>query len=491
MHNALAFPTAIVISLVLTGCRSLAPRQEARQRALILTQTIEQDFWDPEKRAYLEESPPRAKGLPYAMMWANGVQFTVLSGAVRAGADEYAPHMREFLAGMERFWNGRRQLYSAYFGGTDDVYYDDNQWLVLAYVEAYEATRDQAYLDKAVAITEGCLKGVDAVAGGGSYWHVDRKKYPTKNTCANGPLATALLRVRKHLEDQEVRARYLKQAEEVLIWTRDTLKDGRGLMLDSIHTETGKVNTWTFTYNTALMIQGWLELYAVTGKSTHLAEANQLARASAHWLKAHAPAPDGHHYEDATFFVVHLVEALLHLHAITGEDRWLVLGEQTADFYWHAWRRGRTHKLLETAAIARMQWLLADAGRTHLAACPPGVRYIRIEADGKNRPLVLGEVDVVCDGTNIAATGKAYQSTTIDNAFAVYATDGAIDSISRTSPDRSPSWWELELPRSRNVRDVRIHAHGDGEKGMETATLVLLDAHRRVLWSGVPGSLRE
>ncbi|MBT7165970.1 MAG: hypothetical protein HN904_24530, partial [Victivallales bacterium] len=112
-------------------------------------------------------------------------------------------------------------------------------------------------------------------------------------------------------------------------------------------------------------------------------------------------------------------------------------------------------------------------------------------ADGKNRPLVLGEVDVVCDGTNIAATGKAYQSTTIDNAFAVYATDGAIDSISRTSPDRSPSWWELELPRSRNVRDVRIHAHGDGEKGMETATLVLLDAHRRVLWSGVPGSLRE
>ena len=59
--------------------------------------------------------------------------------------------------------------------------------------EAYEVTGDRVYLDKAQAVLEGCLAGVDDVLGGGSYWHVDTEKHPSKNTCANAPLATALL----------------------------------------------------------------------------------------------------------------------------------------------------------------------------------------------------------------------------------------------------------------------------------------------------------
>jgi hypothetical protein len=463
----------------------------ARQRALLLTQAIEEDFWDANKGAYLEASPRRTKGLPYSMMWANGVQFTVLAGAVGNGETRYAAHMRSYLDQLDQFWNSRLRLYSAYFGGTNDVYYDDNQWMILAYVEAYEATHDKAYLDKAVVVTEGCLAGVDDVLGGGSYWHVDRKKYPTKNTCSNGPLATALLRVRAHIRDQDTKARYLEQAERILRWTRDTLQGERGLMLDNIRVGDRKITRWTFTYNQALMIQGWLELHATTANPDHLAAAIRLGKASSHWLKAHGPSPEQEHYDDATFFTVHLVEALLRLHEATGDPKWLAFCDETADFYWHSWRRGTTYKLLDVSAVARMQWLLAKGAKGEPPPPHKGVRYVRIEASGKNKPLVLAEVQVVSDGKDVAAGGKTYQSSVADNAFAAYAVDGAMDSVARTSPDKGSAWWEVELPQPCNVQRVRIRHHPDGEAAMSAATLVLLNSQRHVVRSGPAGFLED
>lgn len=462
----------ILLGALVAGCRSLAPPDVARQRAQILTEVIQRDFWDPAQPAYLEVAPRRTKGLPYAMMWANGVQFTVLAGAVGQGATEYAPQMAAFRTALEAYWNPRRQLYSAYLSGTDDVYYDDNQWLILAYVEAFEATGDRAYLDKATTIAEGCLAGIDEVRGGGSYWHVDTAKYPTKNTCSNAPLATALLRVRKHLTDEDQRTRYLEQAEQLLVWTRDTLQDERGLMLDNIDVKAGKITRWTFTYNTALMIEGWLELYAVTQAPAHLAEAERLAAASDHWFKPYSPTES--YFDDPPFFVVHLLEALLQLHAVTGEQRWLERCRQTADSSWHRWRQDTPNKLLDLAAVARMQWLLA--GPSPVPPPAPGICYVRIEAPGKERALVLGEVAVISRGRNVAPSGRACQSSTAGPDYAARAIDGASGTFSRTSGDKDNPWWELELPTRAPVEDIRISPPvSDG------LTVLLLDATRHVV----------
>jgi len=469
--RALRLLLAGVLVLV-AGCRSLTPPDLARQRAQILTEVIQRDFWDPAKPAYLEVSPRRTKGLPYAMMWANGVQFTVLAGAVRHGATEYTPQMATFRTALEAYSNPRRQLYSAYLGGTEDVYYDDNQWLILAYVEAFEATGDQAYLGQATAIAEGCLAGIDDVRGGGSYWHVDRADYPTKNTCSNAPLATALLRLRKHLSDGNQRSHYLELAEKLLVWTRDTLQDERGLMLDNIDVETGKITRWTFTYNTALMIEGWLELYAVTRNPAHLAEAERLAAASDHWFKPYSPTEG--HFDDPPFFVVHLVEALLQLHAVTGEQRWLDRCRQSADFSWHRWRQETPNKLLDLAAIARMQWLLASP--KPVPPPGPGVCYVRIEAASRRHSLVLGEVAVISQGRNVALAGRAFQSSTVGSDYAGCAADGRSNTSSRTLADRYSPWWEIELPAPTVVEEVRISPPvPDG------LTVLLLDATRRVV----------
>jgi hypothetical protein len=116
---------------------------------------------------------------------------------------------------------------------------------------------------------------------------------------------------------------------------------------------------------------------------------------------------------------------------------------------------------------------------------------VRLEAKGKGKPLVLAEVEILVDGKNVAPTGKAYQSTTIDNAFAEYAVDGAIDSVSCTDRGKGSAWWELELPRPVEIETVRVHPHGDGEPAMADATLVLLNEHRQAVRSGSPGFMAK
>ena len=68
---------------VVTDCLSLSSRPSTRQRALVLTRIIERDFWDSGKQAYLEVSPRRREGLPYAKVWANGVQFRMPAPSCR------------------------------------------------------------------------------------------------------------------------------------------------------------------------------------------------------------------------------------------------------------------------------------------------------------------------------------------------------------------------------------------------------------------------
>jgi hypothetical protein len=62
MRNFL-LPALCTVVLSCAVCRGREGAELARQRALLLTQAIEEDFWDANKGAYLESSPLRTKGL--------------------------------------------------------------------------------------------------------------------------------------------------------------------------------------------------------------------------------------------------------------------------------------------------------------------------------------------------------------------------------------------------------------------------------------------
>ena len=94
---------------------------------------------------------------------------------------------------MDAHWDKDAPIpgYDAYLSTSGDKYYDDNEWMVLTFAEAYGRTQDKKYLDRAIATMKFVLS-VWSDSYGGIFWKAYHK---SKNTCSNGPAATAALQL--------------------------------------------------------------------------------------------------------------------------------------------------------------------------------------------------------------------------------------------------------------------------------------------------------
>jgi predicted alpha-1,6-mannanase (GH76 family) len=73
-------------------------------------------------------------------------------------------------------------------GGTAPGLYDDEAWWALAWIKAFDLTRNQKYLDMAVTIGQDMTNGWDNTFNGGIYWRKDHNGgpgSPYKNAIAN------------------------------------------------------------------------------------------------------------------------------------------------------------------------------------------------------------------------------------------------------------------------------------------------------------------
>lgn len=118
-------------------------------------------------------------------------------------------------------------------------------------------------------------------------------------------------------------------------------------------------------------------------------------------------------------------------------------------------------------------------------------RFIRLEAPGKNRHLMLAEIQVFSGGENLARRGKATQSSTGYLGAAARAIDGNTDgnydqsqSVSHTADEESP-WWEVDLGGAFPVEEIAVWNRTDtGGEHLANTRLSILDSDRRVTWSG-------
>jgi hypothetical protein len=122
-------------------------------------------------------------------------------------------------------------------------------------------------------------------------------------------------------------------------------------------------------------------------------------------------------------------------------------------------------------------------------------RFVRVEAPGEGRILSLAEVQVFSGGANVAASGKARQSSTGYLGDAGRAIDGNTDgnydaarSTTHTDTESNP-WWELDLGREMPVEELAVwnRTDGSGERLAKTRVL-LLDAGRQSVWEGAIAS---
>jgi hypothetical protein len=157
----------------------------------------------------------------------------------------------------------------------EDRYYDDNQWIGIAYMDAYARTNRKWFIDKGNEIYRFMMTGYDTITGGGLYWKEGDRA--TKNTCSNGPgiLLALQLYASTHKRD------YLDTAKLLYDWVNEHLRDTSGVYWDAVKpAENNRIDSAMYTYNTGTMLEANVKLYHITREVKYLKEAQHIAAGS-------------------------------------------------------------------------------------------------------------------------------------------------------------------------------------------------------------------
>jgi len=318
-----------------------------------LTTHIQKTYYHPDTGLYDHST---TKQEPEAM-WGNGVLFSALVGAARHDPATYKPILSKFFDAMNQYWDSKAKIpgYEPWptRGNGNDKYYDDNQWMVITFLDAYELTKDKKYLNRADEALKFALSGWDEQMGGGIWWH-EQHKSDSKNTCSNAPAAVACLRMAGYRRREE----NIAMAKKIVTWTNEHFQDADALFFDNKHVTTGKMNRAKLTYNTALMLRANLGLYRLTGEARYLAEAKRISTACDWFVSNETGA-----YRDNVKFGHLQVEADLEFAKTTGDERALARARRNGEVAYENWRKNPSPDLIEQASVARMLWLLAGQTR--------------------------------------------------------------------------------------------------------------------------------
>ncbi len=344
-------------------------RADYRKKADEQTAYIQSHFYDAAAKKYHDTYPLNPNGLPWTTMWANGVQWRLLVEATQADPAQYRPVLDAFSQGIQEYWDpkpkGSPPGFNAYCSGPggDDKYYDDNAWMVLGFVEAYSATGDPQYWQRARDTQAFVLSGWDDKLDGGIYWSL---KHQSKNTCVNAPAAVGALRLAA-LGDESQQP----WGPRLVTWTNAHLKADDGLYWDNIGLD-GRIGKAEFTYNAALMIEADVLLARTPGNTTALPDAEKIADTA---ITTWQDPATGAFANDSNFThllcesLIQLYQADHHLTYLNAVRRHAAYGYRSVrdaqnGGYWNSWHRlshdpDERKSLLENASDGRLFWLLA------------------------------------------------------------------------------------------------------------------------------------
>jgi predicted alpha-1,6-mannanase (GH76 family) len=164
-------------------------------------------------------------------------------------------------------------------------FYDDEGWWALAWIDAYDLTRNTQYLSMAESIFADLAGGWDDTCGGGIWWSKDRRY---KNAIAN----ELFLSVAAHLANRtsgNVHRRYLNWGKKEWTWfLASGLINEKGLVNDGLSNSQGKAGSvgcvnngrTTWSYNQGVVLGGLVELSSSTHDLSLPQTARRIARAA-------------------------------------------------------------------------------------------------------------------------------------------------------------------------------------------------------------------
>ncbi|KAJ6258793.1 hypothetical protein Dda_6847 [Drechslerella dactyloides] len=193
---------------------------ELREHTLALTDDIWKDFWEPDVDLFCNKRAS-AETVPLGFyngytVWTYTIALQSIIEAERLSPGRYGDKIASAIETLqERFYNSEYKAYSAwlYAKGDQDVYYDDNAQIAIAFLDAFLILDDHKYLDLARNLchflTTGWVSGDSSP--GGIQWHVgDSSPHTDRACCSTAITGTALVRtvtvLRSHVQKLKSRS---------------------------------------------------------------------------------------------------------------------------------------------------------------------------------------------------------------------------------------------------------------------------------------------
>ena len=329
----------------------------------IVYKNIRQYFYDSSKNLFIEKTALKKDEKPYSYLWpvCALIQAANEMEAIQPGSK----YMQPVIHVIDKYYNSEKPPHPGYESylveaGGDGRFYDDNQWIGIAYMDAYHRAKDTAYLNLSKDIYDFMLTGYDTIAGGGLYW----KEFDstTKNTCSNGPGILLALQLYKATSEKK----YLDTAILLYNWVNKNLRSPEGLYYDNIKLPSRQIDKRIYTYNTGTMLQSDVLLYQITGKKEYLVSAQQMALNSLNYFYKNGLFP-GNYWFNAV-----LLRGYAALYKVDRRKTYVNAFKSYADKVWMSQRDSKnligtsnTKSLIDQAGyleiIARLE-LLKDAG---------------------------------------------------------------------------------------------------------------------------------
>lgn len=283
-----------MVLVMLLGATASAYCQSAKgyykSEMLKLQKAIEKNFYLPSVGYYKETVAVEKGRNDYSYLWP-------LCGLVQADneiekATEQKGLMAQTMKIIGKYYDPAPPApgYASYTRekGGGDRFYDDNQWIGIACMDAYFRTKKGEDLITGKVIYRYMMTGFDTVLGGGLYWQENKKV--SKNTCSNGPGIILAMQLYKATGEKL----YLDTAILLYNWVVQNLKAPNGLYWDNIGVKNGHIGKAQFSYNTGTMLQSALYLYEATKNKKYLDEALAVADSSLGFFYSSGRFRDGY-----------------------------------------------------------------------------------------------------------------------------------------------------------------------------------------------------
>lgn len=166
---------------------------------------------------------------------------------------------------------------NAFEGNFCNEFLDDTGWWGLAWVDAYDLTGNQKYLQTAERTAECMQKYIDGTCGGGVFWS-NARNY--KNAITNELFIKLAAALHNRINGD---TKYLDWATQIWRWfDASGMINNGNLINDGLNTEGDCKNNngITWTYNQGVILGALVQLNKATGDGNYLNRARTLANAA-------------------------------------------------------------------------------------------------------------------------------------------------------------------------------------------------------------------